>query len=90
MPPPFHRLLTAFATAFSPPLPPPLQVLGVGFFAGTFWRCEPDEDLGRDECLLAHGASSWANPGYDFDTSLDALFTLFICSTSEVGPALKR
>jgi hypothetical protein len=58
-------------------------VLGVGFFAGTFWQCEPDDTLQQDDCVAEYGVPGWANPGYNFDSTVDALVTLFICSTSE-------
>eukprot|EP01052_Picozoa_sp_SAG31_P013695 SAG31_NODE_830_length_11688_cov_35.424023_1_plen_1846_part_00 len=58
-------------------------VLGVGFFAGSFLRCEPDDTLDKHDCIMLYGQKSWDNPGYSFDNVFDALETLFICSTTE-------
>jgi voltage-dependent calcium channel L type alpha-1D len=58
-------------------------VLGVAFFAGLFYRCEPDVALAKVECIALYGPVSWSNPGYSFDSIVDALESLFICTTTE-------
>eukprot|EP01051_Picozoa_sp_SAG22_P011938 SAG22_NODE_1195_length_5200_cov_2.280533_1_plen_1405_part_01 len=58
-------------------------VLGVAFFAGQFYSCASDESLNEVDCIAAYGPEEWANPGYNFDNALQAIKTLFICTTTE-------
>eukprot|EP01052_Picozoa_sp_SAG31_P005931 SAG31_NODE_268_length_18767_cov_4.644900_7_plen_1271_part_00 len=71
-------------------------ILGVGLFAGKFYRCDCGGNWGRPvrSCTHADPASLdrepctaqgglWQNPPYHFDNVLSAMRTLFICSTTE-------
>lgn len=71
-------------------------ILGVSIFGGGFYRCDcggewgkpvlncTDDDfevLDRTDCIAQGGL--WENPPYNFDNVIDAMRTLFICSTTE-------
>eukprot|EP01050_Picozoa_sp_SAG11_P007632 SAG11_NODE_643_length_7983_cov_2.198884_2_plen_1259_part_00 len=71
-------------------------ILGVGLFSGRFFRCDcggswglpvlncthaDPESLDREDCIAQGGL--WRNPPYNFDNVLNAIRTLFICSTTE-------
>ena len=48
-------------------------ILGTNFFKGTFYSCKSDPALSMQDCP----AGEWSNAMVHFDTSLDAMLTLF-------------
>ena len=67
-------------------------IMGVNFFKGTFYNCQPSYDpdapeidldkvITMDDCIKFGGR--WVNENQNFDNSINAMLTLFEMMTTE-------